>query len=88
LLRSTNPASGGAAIRYRSTGTARATQVAVYDARGRLVRSLVDRALPAGEYGVYWDGTTPTGDRAAAGAYVLVLLHDGGTVPRRFILLH
>ncbi len=88
LLRSTNPAKGGAAIRYQSTGAVHPTQVVVYDARGRLVRSLVDRAIPAGNYGVYWDGNSQTGDRAAAGAYMLVLKHDGGTVPRRFILLH
>lgn len=87
LLKSTNPAIYGAAIRFRSTGVARATHLAVYDARGRLVRSLMDRTLPAGSYGVYWDGTSHSGDPAAAGAYVLRLRHDSGTVTRRVILL-
>jgi len=87
LLLCTNPAKGGVAIRYRSTGSLQPTQVIIYDARGRLVRSLVDRALPAGNYGVYWDGASQTGSRVPAGAYALVLKHDGGMVPRQFILL-
>ena len=41
----------------------------VFDVRGRLVRSLVDRALPAGRYDIGWDGRDSQGRRVASGVY-------------------
>jgi hypothetical protein len=86
-LRVTNPSRSGAALRYRSSGAAQRTQLVIYDARGRLVQRLVDRVLPPGEYGLYWNGASETGARAATGVYTAVLRHDGGAVPRKFILI-
>jgi hypothetical protein len=51
----------------------------VYDVRGRLVRSLVDDALPAGSYRVVWDGRDPVGRVMASGAY-FARLSAGGRV--------
>ncbi|MCK4680651.1 hypothetical protein KAT82_05965, partial [bacterium] len=36
---------------------------------GRVVRTLIDREVRPGEYGIAWDGTTDAGLRAAAGVY-------------------
>lgn len=48
--------------------------VAVYDASGRLVRSLIDgRMLPGGRHEVAWDGRTATGRQTAAGVYLVRL---------------
>ena len=87
LLTSTNPSTAGAAIRYRSTGAAHPTQVAIYDVGGRRVQRLVDRRLPSGDYVEFWDGSSETGSRVAAGTYLLFLRHDGGTASHRFVLL-
>jgi hypothetical protein len=41
----------------------------VFDAQGRLVRALVDEALPAGRHQAIWDGTDLGGRRMASGLY-------------------
>jgi flagellar hook assembly protein FlgD len=43
--------------------------VTIYDVSGRLVRTLTDRTLPAGEHRATWDGRTVDGSRAGAGIY-------------------
>lgn len=45
--------------------------VSVHDARGRLVRTLVDGHLAAGEHAFAWDGRDDAGRRAPAGVYLL-----------------
>jgi hypothetical protein len=45
-------------------------RVDVYDVQGRLIETILEKALPAGTYSVRWDGTLSTGVPAAAGAYV------------------
>ena len=41
----------------------------IYNSTGRLVKTLVDRPLPAGEYEVGWDGSDVNGGHAASGIY-------------------
>jgi hypothetical protein len=50
----------------------------LYDAAGRVVRTIDDAALPAGRYQRVWDGTNDDGQRVAAGIYFLLL--DAGHV--------
>jgi hypothetical protein len=45
-------------------------QVAVFDARGRCVRELLDASRSAGPQSVMWDGRGDDGRMAAAGLYV------------------
>jgi hypothetical protein len=45
--------------------------VTVHDTRGRLVRTLADGRLEAGEHGFAWDGRDDRGGRAPAGVYLL-----------------
>ena len=47
--------------------------LAVVDARGRLVRTLLDDELAAGSHRVAWDGRDQTGRGVAAGVYFAVL---------------
>jgi hypothetical protein len=44
--------------------------LAVYDISGRLVRTLTDESLPAGQHVRQWDGRDGTGSRVAAGVYL------------------
>ena len=43
--------------------------VSVYDVSGRLMRTLVDGTLGAGEQSVVWDGRAEDGSRAGAGIF-------------------
>jgi hypothetical protein len=52
-------------------------RLALYDARGQLVRVLLDEVVPAGSRSVNWDGTDSTGRPVAAGVY-LARLDVGG----------
>jgi hypothetical protein len=46
-----------------------AARLAVYDAGGRLVRTLIDRTLPAGRHRTVWDGRSIGGKSVAPGIY-------------------
>ncbi len=48
-------------------------RLSLHDARGRLVRTLLDGEIPAGERTVRWDGRDRQGREAAAGVYLAVL---------------
>ncbi len=43
--------------------------LAIYDVRGRLVRTLVNEPRGVGSYRAVWDGKTDTGTRASSGVY-------------------
>jgi lysyl endopeptidase len=55
-------------------------RLAVHDARGRLVKVLVDGTLGAGPRSAVWDGTDEAGRRQGSGVYFLRL--DAGEVRR------
>jgi hypothetical protein len=48
----------------------------VYNIQGRLVRSLIDRELSAGEHIVQWDSTDDNGNAVASGTYLYRLTTD------------
>jgi hypothetical protein len=54
--------------------------VAVYDLRGRVVRSLWRGALEVGRHQVEWDGRDERGDAAPTGIYLVRLITDEGVV--------
>ncbi len=45
-------------------------RIAIYDLRGRLIRTLVDDRRPAGEFTAEWDGRDASGSPAASGVYL------------------
>ncbi len=57
-----------------------AVRLRIYDAAGRLVRTLVDGVRPAGSHTAFWDGRDDAGRNAASGAYVCRL--EAGTSVR------
>ncbi len=52
---------------------ARSVSARVVDVTGRVTRTLVEGALPAGRHRTTWDGTNDTGRRVTAGMYFVVL---------------
>jgi hypothetical protein len=64
-----NPFNPTTVIRYDVPAGGGHITLEVYDVAGRLVRTLVDDAQPAGEKRVTWDGRDNRGDSAASGVY-------------------
>ncbi len=87
---SPNPFNPTTTIRF-CIGVGGRTDVRIYDVSGRVVRTLVDGQLPAGEHEVVWNGRTNAGGGAASGVYFvrLELRGDSGTFvsQRKAVLL-
>ena len=62
-------------------------RLSVYDARGKLIRVLLEGELPAGEQSARWDGTDEAQRRVASGVYLYELLADGKRVVRKMGLI-
>jgi len=80
-----NPARGdiaiGFALPHASTASLR-----IYDVSGRVARTLVDGALPAGPRSVRWDRRLGTGALARPGLYFYELRVEGKSLERRLVL--
>jgi len=72
-----NPSFGSTTISYTLERRA-AVEVAVYDARGRVVATLSQGEQGAGHHAAVWDGVTAAGERVSAGVY-LVRVSAGST---------
>lgn len=83
---SPNPATGAVSFSVTLAHEAR-VRVAVYGLGGQLVRTVVDRALPAGPHGLSWDGRSEGGVRIASGVYYLRLDADGVQRSRKLMVI-
>ncbi|HPF69387.1 MAG TPA: FlgD immunoglobulin-like domain containing protein [Candidatus Krumholzibacteria bacterium] len=81
-----NPANPGAWITYALPQAADA-ELAVYDVRGRLVRTLVDGWRPAGQHRAWWDGRDGQGRSVASGVYLAVGRWGGAQAVGRITLV-
>jgi hypothetical protein len=59
----------------------------VYSAHGRLIRTLLEDALPAGPHAVQWDGRDEAGRPVATGVYFYMLDAPGVSESRKMLLL-
>lgn len=62
-------------------------RIEIFSLTGRLVRVLVDRPMPPGEYEVGWDGNDSSGSRTASGVYYYRLTSPAGTESRKMTML-
>jgi hypothetical protein len=82
-----NPFSGVTSIAFALPLPGRAS-LSVYDATGRLVRTLASReTLAAGRHEVTWNGDDASGSRVAPGVYAVRLESAHGTASRKIHLL-
>jgi len=65
---SPNPIAGAGTIRF-ALGASGPARLALYDAAGRRVRTLVEGPLAAGQHTIGWDGRDDRGAQAASGVY-------------------
>jgi len=77
-----NPFGYGTTIEYRLPAAAR-VRLTVYDAAGRIVRSLVDDEMPVGPHAMFWDGRNAAGRKVGSGAFFIRLSLDGKVVATR-----
>jgi flagellar hook assembly protein FlgD len=59
----------------------------VYSVSGALVRTLVERSLPAGHYRSQWDGRDSAGRPVGSGIYIYRLTEGGRNLSRKMSLL-
>ena len=81
-----NPFVRGTSISF-SLPAATNVDLHVYDVQGRLVRTLVHGAQPAGRHVVAWDGADDSGRSAASGVYFYRLAAGDRTAQRKLLLL-
>jgi hypothetical protein len=86
---SPNPFRGSTVVTYQVPASVKAARINlnVFDAGGRLVRTLVDAEQPAGVYSIAWDGRSRAGKRVAAGIYFCRLGLAGRCQTRPLILV-
>ncbi|MEE9554514.1 MAG: aminotransferase class I/II-fold pyridoxal phosphate-dependent enzyme, partial [candidate division Zixibacteria bacterium] len=63
------------------------TKLEIFDIQGRLVKTLVDRNLGAGEYSFRWNGINHSGQAVSSGSYFYRLISGEDTITRRMMLL-
>lgn len=83
---SPNPVRGATRFAFALPVGAR-TRLALYDAAGRRVRTLVDAELPAGSHDVRWDARDDAGTAVRAGLYWARLESGGRIAMRRVVVL-
>jgi subtilisin family serine protease len=81
-----NPFNPVTSIGFELPKGGRAT-LRVYSVQGALVRTLVDRTLPAGRFSVAWDGRDERGASLGSGLYLSELVADGKRLTRKMSLL-
>jgi hypothetical protein len=62
-------------------------QLSIYDARGALVRNLLEAARPMGRHSFAWDGADEAGTRVTSGVYFYRLEANGRVATRKMTLL-
>lgn len=82
-----NPFYPSTTIEYDLPAPGGRVNLAVYDVRGRLVRTLVDQNVDAGHHRVYWDGKNNVGDPVPSGIYFHRLETPQGVEQRKAIVL-
>jgi len=61
--------------------------LSVYDLSGRLVNTIIDSYLPAGNHQVTWNGKNQTGADQASGIYIYQITILNKTLSRQMVLM-
>ena len=82
-----NPFNPETTIKY-SVSRKSFVQIKVYDISGRLIISLVAKALSAGSYSAVWNGKDITGNNVSSGIYFYNMTIDGSkSISRKMLLI-
>ena len=85
-----NPFNPATTVEF-SVSAGSSVTIRVFDAAGRVVRTLVDSQVEAGPHTAVWNGTTDTGQSAASGVYFIRMEAAGSSgsfrANRKLVLL-
>jgi len=82
-----NPFNPATTIRFELAGEVSGpASVRIFDAGGRLVRTLVDGVLPPGAQAVVWDGRNDGGRALGSGIYFYRVDSPAGAVSGKLVL--
>ncbi len=81
-----NPFNPSTEIRFTAAAEA-PVSLRVYDVEGRVVRTLVDGVMPAGEHVAVWDGRDGNGAAAASGIYYYKIEAGDFMATRKMVLV-
>jgi hypothetical protein len=81
-----NPVAGVTQVRYVVARPADVS-IKVYNARGQLVRTLVDGRLEPGSYSAHWDARTMSGERASSGVYFYKMTAGDFNATRKMLVV-
>ncbi|MCH8326911.1 MAG: hypothetical protein IID15_00115 [Candidatus Marinimicrobia bacterium] len=82
-----NPFNTSTKIRYQIPRFS-TTQLIIYDATGRVARTLIDEPKYRGKYTAIWDGRDDSGRTVASGPYVAELRAGRAVVHLKLVVLH
>jgi len=77
----------GYKLRNAGTGGTVHVELAIYDLKGRLVRTLVSGELEPGLHSITWDGTNNRGVAVSTGVYFYRLLTPETTITKKMVLI-
>ncbi len=81
-----NPLNPATEISYEMAASGHA-RLSIYDASGRLIRTLLDGQRDAGRHNVTWNGRDETGRAASAGVYLYRFEAGNSVQTRRMTLI-
>ena len=81
-----NPCTGTSQIRYTIPSTSH-TEITLFDVSGRLVKIILDRVQPAGEYTVTWNGSFEDGEEVPGEIYFIHLNAGNLQASEKIILI-
>jgi len=82
-----NPTKSGTTIEYRIDEPG-LVKVCIYSQQGVLVRELLNKNLPAGEYTVKWDTGEYSGGKADAGIYLCTIQFNNQIQSKHIIVIN
>lgn len=81
-----NPVTKNAEIRFKLPNGSQFIRVDIFDAGGRMIRSLGSGALGAGLHQFNWDGSSTHGDRVAPGVYFVRISDKHWCLARKLVV--
>ena len=82
-----NPFNPSTTVRFAVPAAGGDVRLAIFDIRGRLVRTLVRGHRDGGMHTAVWNGTDDKGARVSSGMYFVILETGGGVQTRKISLL-
>ena len=81
-----NPFNPSTTIAYRLNKNEN-VEINVYNAKGQLIKNLVNNYLNAGEYKLTWNGKDNEGNASASGIYIVKMSSDDYSVAEKIVML-